>query len=64
MVFAGFSKNCLDVLIVLYFQNLSIFPIISIVWPVIFCLNLNEALLLLSGKSIIPQAAFKARSSL
>ena len=29
MVFPGFSKNYLDVLIVLYFQNLSIFSIIS-----------------------------------
>ena len=34
------------------------------VWPVSFCFNLNEAVLLLSLKSIIPPTAFKARSCL
>ena len=34
------------------------------VWPVIFCLNLSEALFLSSGKSILLPAVFKAGSSL
>ena len=34
------------------------------VWPVIFCLNLNEALLLSSKKSIITPELFKVGSSL
>ena len=63
MAFQRFSKKLIR------YSNATIISISFVqsfaVWPVIFCLNLNKALLILaSGKLIILSTAFKAGSSL
>ena len=54
MAFQWFSRTCLDVLLVPFFD---IFISSFSVWPVVFCLNLNEELL--PGKLSIMPASIK-----
>ena len=62
MAFQEFSKNYLDILMASVFKH-SLVPSFR-VWLVIFCVNLNEVLLLASTKSVIKPALFEAGLSL